>query len=64
METNFSPFNARRNVSTTGFGHRVKFIRVLFRVFPFSRQHSRKRTAGGEFLFGTLSIYMGMIIAP
>src|SRR5260370_15480477 len=53
---------ARRSASTRSTGQWVRFARVRFLTLPSTRKPSRRRTAGGELWFGTVWIYMPIVI--
>ena len=50
-----------RRVSTLAGGQEERLARVRLRTRLPSRQPSRRRTAGGELRFGTMSTYMGTL---
>ena len=60
--TSGSSLRRRRKVSTLCLGHEEMLVMVRFLTFPFSRHPSRRRIAGLEFLFGTMSIYMATVL--
>jgi hypothetical protein len=55
------PLSSVRSPSTSSAGQSDRLAMVRFLILAPSRKLSRSRMAGGEFRFGTDSIYMATI---
>ena len=58
-----SPFSTRRIISARSIGNADRLAMVRFLTRPPSRILSRRRIAGGERRFGTMSIYVDAMYA-
>ena len=57
----FAPLSDWRRTSIVSAGRDERFAMVRLTTLPSTRRPSRNRMAGLEFLFGTFSMYMGIL---